>query len=91
MGGTEPVPLQKLLGNTQEVKDLFARWNNVFPPMAVAAKQFLIDRGSSSRERLLQALGTFIENTSKNNKTFLKMCLDTWQRELTKNLLSFKS
>jgi hypothetical protein len=74
--------LQDILGDTQEVKDMFARWWQVFPTMEATAKQFLSSRSAGDRDKFFVEYDKFIEATKKNNTVFLELCIEGYKKFL---------
>ena len=81
--------LQDLLGNTEEISNLFKTWEEVFPRMAAAANQFIRDPTSARQNEFFDTYVPFLNVSRNNNAKFLHLCLDKYaayllqqQREL---------
>jgi hypothetical protein len=74
--------LQALLGDTQEIKDLFERWWTVYPPMEKAAKQFIGGINKENFENFISCYKTFVHVSRSNNTIFLLECLRVYRDRL---------
>ena len=75
--------LQTLLGDTLDVKDLFKKWYDVFPPMEGAARQFIEHPTSGNREVFLRTYDSFFDVSKRNNIKFMQLCWNEYQKRLT--------
>jgi hypothetical protein len=74
--------LQALLGNTMQVKKLFGKWFEVFPPMEAAAKKFITEPTSPHRDAFFAVYTPFLTVSRDNNTTFLQLCMDEYRKRL---------
>lgn len=69
-----------LLGESEAVKALFARW---WPPLNAledAATAFSMEPGAETRAALIRAHNTFLDVSDTVNHKFMSLCLRTYQR-----------
>jgi hypothetical protein len=74
--------LQALLGDTMQVKQLFGKWYEVFPPMEAAAKRFVTEPTVAHREAFFAVYTPFLAVSRHNNTTFLQLCMDEYRKRL---------
>jgi hypothetical protein len=74
--------LQALLGETTQVKKMFERWFEVFPPVEQSAKKFIIEPTKSNEDEFFTAYASFLNATRQNNTIFLQLCLDEYRKRL---------
>jgi hypothetical protein len=74
--------LQTLLGETTQVKRMFERWFEVFPPVEQSAKKFIIEPTKVNEEAFFTAYASFLNATRQNNTIFLQLCLDEYRKRL---------
>jgi hypothetical protein len=74
--------LQALLGDTMQVKNLFDKWFQVYPPMEAAAKKFITEPTTPHRDAFFAAYKPFLAVSRANNATFLLLCMDEYRKRL---------
>lgn len=78
-GLSDRTALIKLLGDTEEVGDLFQRWRRPFERMEQEARRFVDKPEAATREAFLTALDAFLANASEINERFISLCLRSYQ------------
>jgi hypothetical protein len=71
--------LIKLLGATDEVKDLFDKWWPPINAMEKAAQQFFENSGFNTREEFMRTHAEFIKVSEITNRRFIGLCLKAYQ------------
>ena len=74
--------LQMLLGDTAEIKGLFAKWYDVFPKMEAGAKQLIKEPTPIKKDEFFEAYTSFLSVSRENNTTFLLLCLREYEKRL---------
>ncbi len=81
-GLTDYKALQVLLGDSVEVRNIFAAFEDVFPPFVGAIKEFIRVPVQTNREALFTAYQAYLTAARKNNSKFLKLCINEYSKSL---------
>jgi hypothetical protein len=74
--------LEAVLGNAAAVQTISTRWQEVFPPMVIAANNCLREQTASKRDAFFLAYDAFLEGSFSSNATFLRLCLEGYKNRL---------